>query len=140
MGSNSDLYQVIHSLNKNEKRVFRLTSSSYKKSGDLKFLKLYDRIQAMHSPEELKNLPKDTVAQRELSNKLFQFLRQKNADKNIALKVSNDLIDIACLTSKGLYELALKRIKKTKKKATDHELYEKLIELLTWEYRISEII
>lgn len=141
MKNSDDLYQLIASLTKAEKRYFKLSASI--QSGDKSYLKLFDAIDKqinrrsqaydedkleseLKGEKMLKYLP---VAKHYLYNLILKTLRTYKVETNSEKYYRGLLDDIKFLIEKGLYHAAKKKLKKAKAQAGLHEKHKTLIEL-----------
>ncbi len=119
------LQQIIKSLDKAEKRYFKLFATLFKSDSDL--LKLYEVLEELPDYEEeviikrtgLKNL---TASKSQLRRLLLKAMRNYREDDNIADRVRCSLSEIEFLTNKNLKAEARKEINKLNKIAVDYEL------------------
>lgn len=126
------LHQIIQSLNKAEKRYFRLFSSQFK--ADSAILKLYDALEIMeaYDEEELKrklDTKNLTSLKTQLRRLLLKAMRNYREDDNVADRVRCSLSEIEFLTNKNLKAEARKEINKLSKIAVDYELNYAIAEL-----------
>ncbi len=126
------LHQIIQTLNKAEKRYFRLFSTSFKSDSDI--LMLYDVLEDMKEYDEeavksktgIKNL---AAAKWQLRKLLLKAMRNYREDDNPADRIRCALSEIEFLTNKGLKGEARKEINKLMKTVRDAELYYGVAEL-----------
>ncbi|MFN8285772.1 MAG: hypothetical protein U0V74_03410 [Chitinophagales bacterium] len=126
------LHQIIQSLNKAEKRYFRLFSTSFKSDSDI--LKLYDVLEDLPEYDEevvkkrsgIKNL---TASKSQLRRLLLKAMRNYREEDNVADRVRCALSEIEFLTNKNLKVEARKEINKLQKIAVDYEINYALAEL-----------
>lgn len=126
------LHQIIQSLDKAEKRYFRLFSTLFKSDSDI--LKLYDVLEELPEYDEevvkkrtgIKNL---TASKSQLRRLLLKAMRNYREDDNVADRVRSALSEIEFLTNKNLKAEARKEINKLHKLAVDCELNYAVAEL-----------
>ena len=139
MKTSSDLFELIKSLSKSEKRYFKLFSSIHK--GEKNYLKLFDSIDRQQeyyneaiirkefSREKfIKHLPKE-------KNYLYQLILKSSESyhSNIDMEMKSNLNHIQFLFEKGLYKQCEKIIAKAKQLARKYEKHLPLLEVLNWE-------
>lgn len=133
-----DLFHLIHSLSKSEKRNFKLFSSIEK--GEKQYMKLFDLIVRQKKYDEeaiIKKLeiPKSVFAV--YKNHLYHLLLQKmsvlHSSKEAELRMLLTQADF--LYSKGLYPLYDKMLRKAKKTAHVYDMDNLLLEILSMEHR-----
>lgn len=123
-----DLFKLIKSLTKSEKRTFRLFAERIKSSEELLYMQLFDSMDKQKKLDErsiktrLGNLSaiKYSNAKRHLYEQILTSLRMLNKSKrsNIQLREYIDFVHI--LYGKGFYLQALKVLQKAKKLAKEH--------------------
>ncbi len=129
---NSDLFDLIKSLTKNEKRFFKIFSARHANNkNDLSYLKLFDVYDKMSMYN--KNAFISAIKQKELSNIRYlkhqlyqQVLRSLNIyshNKNIEFKIQNLLINTQILFDKGLFKQSEKILNKAKLLAEQYDLH-----------------
>jgi len=145
MKPSTELFQLIKSLSKSEKRYFKLTSSL--QSGDKNYMKLFDAIELQDSydEQEIKNkFSKETFVKHLPSEKnhlyslILKSLRGFYADKSAAAILQEQIRNIELLVDKALYKECSKIIRKAKKMAYDYEKYYFLLDLIDWEKTLVE--
>lgn len=123
-----DLFRLIKSLTKSEKRTFRLFAERIKSSNELLYMQLFDIMDKQKKLDErsihykLGNFSpvKYSNAKRHLYDQILTSLRMLNKSKrsNIQLREYIDFVHI--LYGKGFYLQALKVLQKAKKLAKEH--------------------
>ena len=145
MKPSTELFHLIKSLSKSEKRYFKLSSAL--QSGDKNYLKLFEAIESQDEYNEsaLKNkFKKETFIQHLPSEKnhlyhlILKSLRGFYADKSAAAMLQEQLRNIELLFNKALYKECSKLIRKAKKMAYDYEKYYFLLDLIDWEKILVE--
>ena len=145
MKPSSELFKLIKSLTKSEKRFFKLSSSL--QAGEKNYLKLFDAIekQKEYNEEEIKEAFKKERFIRHLpseKNHLYKLilksLRIYHADNSVGSQLKEDIRSIEILYNKALYTECGKLIKKAKKLAYAHEKFYYLFELIKWEKLLLE--
>lgn len=145
MKPSTELFQLIKSLSKSEKRYFKLSSSL--QSGEKNYMKLFDEIesQSEYNEAEIKikfkkenfinHLPSE---KNHLYNLILKSLRGFYSDKSAAAVLQEQLRNIELLFNKALYKECSKIIKKAKKIAYDNEKFYFLLDLIDWEKILVE--
>jgi len=135
-----ELFDLIKSLSKSEKRFFKLTSAL--QSGDKNYLKIFDYIEKQEEYDEehlkktfskeifIKHLPSE---KNHLYKLILKSLRSFTSEKSIASILAQEIKNIEILYSKALYKECNKLIARSKVKAREHEKFYHLIELINWE-------
>jgi len=141
------LFQLIHSLEKSEKRHFKLYIRRSSAKDDLKIVQLFDALDKMQEYDEkilLKKLPGTEKPQ--LSNLKTHLYRQvlaslrllKRAD-NLDLELNEQLDYARILYYKGLYLQSLKILDKVKESAVTYHQDTILIQVISLEKKIETL-
>jgi len=145
MKPSGELFKLIKSLTKSEKRFFKLSSSL--QAGEKNYLKLFDAIekQKEYNEEEIKELFKKERFIKHLpseKNHLYKLilksLRIYHAENSVSSQLKEDIRSIEILYAKALYSECSKLIKKSKKMAYANEKFYYLVELIKWEKMLLE--
>lgn len=145
MKPSNELFNLIKSLTKSEKRYFKLISSL--QQGDKNYVKLFDAIEAQsaYDEEEVKGLFKGTTFIRHLPSEknhlyslLLKSLRNFHSDKSVSAQMQEFLKNIEILYNKALYKECNKIVRKAKRIANAHEEFYFLLELINWERVLME--
>lgn len=145
MKPSTELYSLIKSLSKSEKRFFKLSSSL--QSGEKNYLKIFDYIekQKEYDEEKLKHyFSKDTFIKHLPSEKnhlyklILKSLRSYYSEQDINSIIKQEIKNIEILHKKALYKECKKFIKRTKKLAIDYEKFYYLFELVSWQKKLLE--
>ena len=136
-----DLFQLIKSLTKSEKRTFRLFAERIKSSEDLLYMKLFDIMDKQKKLEErviiskLNNISsvKYSNAKRHLYEQILTSLRMLNKSKKSNIQIREYIDFVYILYGKGFHMQALKVLQKAKKIAKDNRHDFNLITLLELE-------
>ncbi|MBL4649656.1 MAG: hypothetical protein JKY03_07990 [Aureispira sp.] len=143
----SHLLQLILSLTKGEKKHFRLLVTRHQAVEIPLFLKLFDFLDEYNTEDKeliFKKIPK--IKKNQLSNlklhlykKLLESTRMLNADDNLNLniKVREQLGYANLLYNKGLYNLSLAILAKSKSKAYLLRQFVLILEIIEFEKRIE---
>jgi len=140
-----ELFRLVKSLSKSEKRFFKLMSSL--QSGEKNYLKLFDAIdkQKEYDEEAIKTQFKNEVFIRHLpseKNHLYKLilksLRLFYAENSISAILAENIQSIEILYHRALYSECAKLVRKAKKLAESHERFYYLFELIKWEKILLE--
>jgi hypothetical protein len=143
---NSDqLFQLIQSLSKGEKRHFKLFATRHKGGENAKFLKLFDMINAQKEYSEDKILSKEKSIhpdqlpniKQHLYKQILQSLRLLHGDNDVNLKIRENLDNAAILYNKCLYTQSNKHIEKAKEMCIKYENNTYLLEVHEMEKKIA---
>lgn len=144
--STDPLFQLVKSLEKSEKRNFKLFVK--KGSGeDLKIVQLFDALDKMENYDEallLKRTP--SLAKQQLSNmkaylykKILTSLRQLKDKDNLVLQLSEYMEHAHILYNKGLYLQSLKILDKMKELAISSNQTTYLMQAIFFEKKIESL-
>lgn len=145
MKPSDELFKLIKSLTKSEKRFFKLSSSL--QSGEKNYLKLFDAIekQLEYDEEDIKNTFKKENFIKHLpseKNHLYKLvlksLRAYHADNSVVSQLQEDIKNVEILFKRALYREAGKVLSKSKKLAYAYERFYFLFELIKWEKQLLE--
>ncbi len=143
--SNDTLLQLIHSLQKGEKRNFKLYMTRNSGNDDLKAIQLFDALDKMSEYDEnillkkLNSLKKDQLANRKahLYRQILASLRLLESNDNIDIELHEQLDYARILYNKGLYLQSLKILDRTKENARQHHQLSFLVQVLFLEKKIE---
>lgn len=141
------LYQLIHSLEKSEKRNFKLYIKRSSSKEDLKIIQLFDALDKLSEYDEkvlLKRLPGTEKPQ--LSNlkihlykQILASLRLLKTSENIDLQLNEQLDYARILYNKGLYLQSLKILERAKEIAKAKYKFSYLTQVITLEKKIETL-
>ena len=141
------LFQLVCSLEKAEKRHFKLYIKRSSAKEDLKIIRLFDALDNMHEYDEkflIKKLPDITKPQ--LSNlkthlykQLLGSLRLLKTNENTDLKLSEHLDNARLLYNKGLKIQSLNILEKAKELAKANNKYNFLVQVISLEKKIETL-
>src|SRR5487761_2120015 len=145
--STDSVFQLIHSLQKSEKRNFKLYVQRNSSSPDLKIVQFFDALDKMKEYDEKELLNKTVNLKREqLSNmkahlyrQILASLRLLESNENIDIKLHEQLDYARILYNKGLYLQSLKILDRVKENAKAHNQVSFLIEVLFLEKKIETL-
>lgn len=133
MTSSDDLYKLIKSLNKTEKRYFTLSSSLYER--ETTYMKLFQLIDAQseYNEEVLKEalqVNQFSVIKTRLFQLILNSLGSLQADKSVDAAIRENLIQARILQEKNMIEASVKLYDKARIRAFRHGRYELVLEAL----------
>jgi len=141
------LYQLIQSLQKSEKRNFKLYIKRNSSNEDLKIIQLFDALDKMNQYDEqvlLKKLP--AIKKQQLSNikahlykQVLASLRLLSGDTNIDIQLHEQLDYARILYNKGLYHQSLKILDRLKEMANKFHQDSFLIQIISLEKKIETL-
>lgn len=145
MKPSTDLFDLIKSLTKSEKRFFKLSSSL--QSGEKNYLKIFDAIDRQTEYDEdrikdqfrgekfIKHFPSE---KNHLYKLILKSLRAYHADNSVSSILKQEIKNIEILYKKALYSECNKFLLRAKKIAVEYEKFYYLFELLNWEKLLLE--
>ena len=141
------LFQLIKSLEKSEKRNFKLFVKRNSASDDLKIIQLFDALDKMKDYDEEQLLKKNkTLKKQQLSNnrallykQILASLRIIRDDNNIDIQLHEQMDYARILFNKGLYLQCLKVLDKMKEMAKAHHQLTYLQQVLFFEKKIEAL-
>ena len=145
MKPSNELFDLIKSLTKSEKRFFKLSSSI--QTGEKNYLKIFDYIdgQEEYDEAELKeHFKKETFIKHLPSEKnhlyklILKSLRQFYGEQSVSSILKQELKNIEILYNKALFKESKKFLRRAKRIAHEHEKFYFLIDLISWEKQLTE--
>ena len=145
--SSDSLFQLIKSLEKSEKRNFKLYMGRNSASEELKTIQLFDALDKMEDYDEVQLLTKNkSIRKQQLSNSKAHLYRQilaslrllRNED-NIDIQLHEQLDHARILYNKGLYLQSLKVLDRIKENARAHNQVTFLLQVLFFEKTIEAL-
>ena len=139
------LFSLIKSLTKSEKRNFRLYVNRFAEGNSTRYMKLFDLLDKQHELAEaaifqkLPNLDKGQYSnlKRHLYSQIMVSLEQLHKQKRADLKIRELLNFANILYGKGLYLQALKLLQKAKTTADRHHFDVHFLTILEFEKKIQ---
>src|SRR5438270_1039039 len=141
------LFQLIKSLQKSEKRNFKLYINRNSSNEDLKIVQLFDALDKMNQYDEavlLKRIP--AIKKQQLSNtkahlyrQVLASLRLLSAEDNIDIQLHEQLDYARILYNKGLYHQSLKILDRLKELAHQYHQDSFLIQIISLEKKIETL-
>ena len=141
------LFQLISSLEKSEKRHFKLYIKRSSAKEDLKIIRLFDALDKLHEYDEtalLKKLPGVTKPQlynlkAHLYKQVLASLRLLKTTDNTDLKLSEHLDNARLLYNKGLKLQSLNILEKAKELAKANQKFNFLVQVISLEKKIETL-
>jgi len=141
------LFQLVHSLEKAEKRHFKLYIKRSSAKQDLKIIRLFDAIDRLSEYDEkallksLKDISKSQLAnlKAHLHKQLLASLRLLKTNENIDLKLSEHLDNARLLYNKGLKIQSLHILEKAKEMARTNQKMNFLVQAVSLEKKIETL-
>jgi hypothetical protein len=145
--SSDALYQLIKSLEKSEKRNFKLYIKRNSASEDLKSILLFDALDKMEEYDEAQLLSRNKgIRKQQLSNakahlyrEILSSLRLIRQEENIDIQLHEQLDYARILYNKGLYLQSLKTLDRIKENARAHHQVTFLLQVLFFEKTIESL-
>lgn len=145
-GPKEQLYALVQSLTKAEKRNFKLYVNRNQSSGDIKFVQLFDAIDRSDSFEDavvLKKMPGVSRSQlanlkRHLYKQIMISLRLIHIQKNKDIEIREQIDFARILYGKGLFLQSLRLLDRIKQVAIDHHQDLLHLEILEFQKLIEE--
>jgi hypothetical protein len=143
MSKGDKLFRLIHSLELNEKRYFKLLASVQKKESNL--AKLFDfYVDAKEFNEEAlrdtfkgqKFLEQLAVTQNHLYESILKAMRLYHLKRSIEFRLHGMLQDVQFLYEKGLVNQSAQLLKKVRKAANKNDCFPIILKVLEWESRL----
>lgn len=145
--STDALFQLIKSLEKSEKRNFKLYVSRNSASDDLKIIRLFDALDKMEGYDEELLLKKNkSIKKQQLPNlkahlyrQILSSLRLIKDENNIDIQLHEQMGHARILYNKGLYLQSLKMLDRMKEMARSHNQVTYLQQVLFFEKKIEAL-
>lgn len=145
--SSDALFQLIKSLEKSEKRNFKLYITRNSASEDLKSIQLFDALDKMEEYDEAQLLNKNkNIRKAQLSNakahlyrEILSSLRLIRWEDNIDIQLHEQLDYARILYNKGLYLQSLRTLDRIKENAKAHHQETFLLQVLFFEKTIESL-
>lgn len=141
------LFQLVHSLEKAEKRNFKLYIKRSSAKEDLKIVQLFDALDKLSEYDEkllLKKLP--TIEKPQLANlkthlykQILASLRLLKSTESVELQMNEQLDYARILYNKGLFQQSLKTLEKARELARANQKYNFLSQVTSLEKKIETL-
>lgn len=141
------LFQLIKTLEKAEKRNFKLYIKRSSGNEDLKIIELFDALDKLNEYDEVVLLKRlSSIKKPQLSNTKVHLYKQllaslrilKSAD-SIDMQLNEQLDHARIFYNKGLYLQSLKILEKLKETAKQHNKFNFLTQVISWEKKIETL-
>ncbi len=144
---NEDIFHLIKSLEKSEKRNFKLYMKRVSGSEDFIIMQLFDAIDKAdtyneeHILKKNKNIKKQQLSnlKAHLTKQILASLRILNEENNISVWVTEQIHNAHIYYNKGLYIQSLKVLNKAKSVAQNYNLIFNTIQILNFEKKIESL-
>jgi hypothetical protein len=142
-----ELFQLIKSLEKGEKRNFKLFAKRNSASGEMKITLLFDALDKMKDYDEVLLLKKNKgIRKQQLSNlkahlykQILSSLRVMKDENNIDIRLHEQMDHARILFNKGLYLHTLKLLEKIKEQSKTHHQLTFWLQALIFEKKIESL-
>ncbi len=141
-----NLFVLIKSLTKSEKRQFKLYVGRMDSNEDSKFLNLFNLLDKMRKYDEKKIIESNIVTKQQLSNlkahlykQILISLRLNPQHKNVKLHIRSQIDFATILYQKGLYRQSLKILDKVKSYALKYDENTSAYEIVEFEKLIESL-
>ncbi len=140
MKPSTELFDLIRSMSRSEKRFFKLNSSIQK--GEKNYLRLFDAIDAQNEYDEeaikekfkgetfISHLPSE---KNHLYKHILRSLRLYHSDDSATAQVQEELKNVEVLYRKRLFKEAQKFLNRARKLAERYEKFNQLLDVIGWE-------
>lgn len=141
------LFQLVQSLERSEKRNFKLYMTRNSAATDLKVVQLFDALEKMKQYDEEQMLVRNpSIQKQQLSNlkahlyrEILASMRLLNQEENIDLQLHEQLDFARLLYNKGLYLQSLKILDRVKEMARSHNQVTYILQVLFLEKKIEAL-
>ena len=141
------LFQLIKTLEKAEKRNFKLYIKRSSCNEDLKIIELFDALDKLNEYDEVVLLKRlSSIRKPQLSNtkvhlykQLLASLRILKSTDSIDMQLNEQLDHARIFYNKGLYLQSLKILEKLKEIAKHHNKFNFLTQVISWEKKIETL-
>lgn len=145
--ASNNLFELIKSLNKSEKRYFKVFSSRHTIGEENSYIKLFDFIDKMEAYDEDKVfahfkgkalLNKFSITKARLYANILKSLDTFHSTSSIDAQIFRSIHSAEILYNKGLYKQAEKILQSAEKQAKKHENFNLLLEIKQKQKRLIE--
>jgi tetratricopeptide (TPR) repeat protein len=145
MKPSTELFKLIKSLSKSEKRFFKLSSSL--QSGEKNYLKIFDAIEKQDEYDEealkkafkkerfINHLPSE---KNHLYKLILKSLRSFHGEQSVSSLLKQELKNVEILYNKALYKECEKFVSRAKELAAENEKFYYWYELIAWQKKLLE--
>lgn len=144
----TDLFDLVHSLSRTEKRYFKLMAELHVMGKKNNYIKLFEAISKQEEYDETaikKKFRRETFVKQltftknALSNKILKSLRDYHSggkNVSVAFQLRESLNNLELLYRKSLLNQMGKELRRSKKLAYQYDAFSYLLQLLAWEKRL----
>ncbi|MES2589709.1 MAG: hypothetical protein V4622_12075 [Bacteroidota bacterium] len=145
MKPSTELFKLVKSLTKSEKRFFKMSSAL--QSGDKNYLKIFDVIEKQEEYDEeaiKKEFKKETFIKHLPSEKnhlyrlILKSLRSFYSEQSVSSILKQEIKNVEILYNKALYKECEKFVARAKTLAADYEKFYYWYELISWQKKLLE--
>ena len=145
--ASNNLHELITSLNKSEKRYFKVFSSRHTIGEENSYIKLFDYIDKMDEYEEEKVfkhfkgqafLNKFSITKARLYNNILKSLDTFHSTSSVDAQIFRSIHSAEILYNKGLYRQSEKILHSAEKQARKHENFNLLLEIKEKQKKLIE--
>ena len=146
MKPSNQLFDLIQSLTPEEELQFK--SSSSIQQGDKNYIKLYNYLKSQdaYDEEAVKIHFKDEVfiqhlasEKNQLLHHVLKSLRYYRYENSVSAQIDEEIKNIQVLYNKSLYKQSRKQLSLIKKRASDHELFYSLLDIIELEKILTDM-
>lgn len=139
----SELYDLVHSLSKNEAGYFKKFSARHSATEDLDYIQLFNLLSRQKKHDDgaiLKQYKFRNYSRLKnyLHQSILQALYSYHSNTNSSALLRKYINDIELLYGKALYKQCKKLLKKAKRTAVKYEKFNAIIDLINWEIKIMQ--
>lgn len=140
-----ELFKLVKSLSKSEKRFFKMSSSL--QSGEKNYLKIFDLIEKQNQYDEdeikrvfkretfIKHLPSE---KNHLYKLILKSLRSFYSEQSVSSVLKQEIKNVEILYNKALYKECEKFVARAKGMAAEYEKFYYWFELISWQKKLLE--
>lgn len=145
--ASDNLHRLIKSLNKPEKRYFKVFSSRHVIGDNNNYLILFDAIDKQEVYDEAKLFKKFkdqmfinrfSISKNRLYTAILKSLDSFHSNSSTEAQLQRQLHSVEILYHKSLYDQSLKQLQSARKTAEKHEKFTIMADIAKWEKRILE--
>ena len=145
MKPSTELFKLVKSLSKSEKRFFKMSSSL--QSGDKNYLKIFEVIekQSEYNEDDIKRIFKAETFIKHLpseKNHLYKLilksLRSFYSERSVSSILKQEIKNVEVLYNKALYKECEKFVARAKSMASEYEKFYYWFELISWQKKLLE--
>lgn len=143
MKKNEQLFYLIKSMSKSEKRHFKVLANA--EDNNKNYILLFDEVERQESYNEkvIKEKFRNSVFVKQLhvtknylSNQILRSLKIFHSKNSVDIKIHNYLLDVEILFKRELFEQSLDIIKRAENLAIEYEKFSLQYEILNWKRKI----